>query len=48
MLHGSWQARQNWLEELVLMLSPEEQEQITDALRILIDKINQLEKQPEL
>ncbi len=48
MLHGSWQARQNWLEELVLMLLPEEQEQITNALGILIDKINLLEKQPEL
>lgn len=48
LLHGSWQARQSWLEELVEFLTPEEQEQITGSLAILIEKVNLLEKQPEL
>ncbi len=48
LLHGSWQARQSWLEDLVVLLSPEEQAQITASLAILIDKISLLENQPEL
>jgi DNA-binding MarR family transcriptional regulator len=38
----STRTRQAWLERLVVMLTPEEQEQVDLALNILIDKMNQL------
>jgi DNA-binding MarR family transcriptional regulator len=48
LLEGSWQVRQSWFEDLVGMLSRDEQEKVTVALTILIEKVNQLEQQPEL
>jgi len=48
LLHGSWHARQRWLDDLALILSPAEQAQITAALNLLIEKVNELEAQPEL
>jgi DNA-binding MarR family transcriptional regulator len=42
-LQQGLQARQKWLEDLVLRLSPGEQEQVAAALKVLIDKANQLE-----
>ena len=37
-------ARLDWLDDLVKTLSAEEKEQITEALKILIDKASQLEQ----
>ena len=42
-LQKGLQARQKWLEDLVIRLSPDEQEQVIAALNILIAKANQLE-----
>jgi DNA-binding MarR family transcriptional regulator len=41
-LHESIQARQGWLDGLTNLLSPEEQGQVTAALRILLERANQL------
>ena len=37
-------ARQGWMHHLVQHLTPQEQAQITSALKILVEKSNQLEK----
>jgi len=42
-LKDTIQARQGWLDALADLLSPEEQDQVTAALRILIERANQLE-----
>jgi DNA-binding MarR family transcriptional regulator len=47
-LQESIQARQGWLDDLAFLLSPGEKEQVIAAIHILIDKVNQLEKCPEL
>jgi DNA-binding MarR family transcriptional regulator len=46
-LQGSIDARQKWLDELSALLTPAEEEQVVAALQILIEKTNQLERQPE-
>jgi DNA-binding MarR family transcriptional regulator len=45
-LQESLQARQKWLEDLVKILSPDEQEQVIAALKILIDKAARLDINP--
>jgi DNA-binding MarR family transcriptional regulator len=40
------QSRQAWLSELNDLLSPAEQEQVIAVLRLLIEKINQLDQTP--
>ena len=45
-IQESSQALQTWMEALAGSMSPEEQNQIRDALIILIDKANQLEITP--
>ena len=44
----SLQARQGWLDDLVSTLSAGEKEQIAAAVRIMIDKTNELDQRPEL
>ena len=44
-LEESIHARQGWLDDLVAILTPPEQEQVMAALNILIEKTNQLEKE---
>ncbi len=46
-LKESIQARQSWMDSLAATLSPEEKEQVTAALRILIEKAKEIEQQPE-
>jgi DNA-binding MarR family transcriptional regulator len=46
-LQESIRARQGWLDDLPRVLSPGEQEQIVAALNILIEKANQLEREPQ-
>jgi len=41
-LRESLRARQQWQDQLIELLSPQEQAQIADALHILIDNANQL------
>jgi DNA-binding MarR family transcriptional regulator len=41
------QTRQSWLNDLADLMTPEEKEQVTGALNILIEKLNQLEINPE-
>jgi DNA-binding MarR family transcriptional regulator len=41
------QTRQSWLNDLADRMTPEEKEQATGALNILIEKSNQLERDPE-
>jgi DNA-binding MarR family transcriptional regulator len=43
-IQESMRARQLWLEDLVEMLTPAEQDKVVAALRILIEKTHQLEK----
>jgi DNA-binding MarR family transcriptional regulator len=45
-LQESLQARQKWLEDLVKRMSPDEQEQVIEALNIMLEKAHQLEYQP--
>jgi MarR family transcriptional regulator for hemolysin len=45
-LHDGLQARQKWLEDLVKLMSPDEQEQVIAALNIMLEKAHQLEYQP--
>ena len=45
-LQEGLQARQKWLEDLVKLMSPGEQEQVIAALNIMLEKANQLEYQP--
>jgi DNA-binding MarR family transcriptional regulator len=40
------QARQKWLEDLVKLMSLDEQEQVFTALNIMLEKADQLEYQP--
>ncbi len=44
-LEESIHARQGWLDDLVAILTPQEQEQVMAALDILIEKTNRLEKE---
>ncbi len=46
-MQDSVRARQKWLDALVTVMTPAEQEQVTAAINILIEKAYQLEKQPE-
>jgi DNA-binding MarR family transcriptional regulator len=46
-LKGSFHTRQGWLDNLVASLSEKEKNQIMAALRIMIDKANQLKYNPE-
>jgi len=46
-MHESVQARQGWLEDLVSTLSAGEKGQIAAAIKVLIDKANQLDQQSE-
>ena len=46
-LDESIHARQGWLDELANRLSSAEKEQVTAALRILIEKAGQFEDKPE-
>jgi len=48
LLEGVWQLRERWLGDLAGTLSQDEQEKVTAALTILIEKNHQLEQQPEL
>jgi len=43
----SVQARQGWLEDLVSILSEDEKKQIAVAVKVLIDKTNQLDQRSE-
>ena len=45
-LQEGFQARQKWLEDLVKLMSPDEQEQVIAALKIMLEKAHQLEYQP--
>ncbi len=45
-LQQSIQARQEWLDALADLLSPQEQDQVIGALRILIARANELESEP--
>lgn len=45
-LHDSILARQRWLDDLVRLMDPAEQQQVLPALQILIEKANQLEDFP--
>ena len=47
-LQESTHARQGWLDDLALILTPSEKEQVTAALHILIEKTSQLENIPEV
>ena len=47
-MQESIQARQGWLVDLVAILSADEKEQIAAALKVLIDKTNQLDRPSEL
>lgn len=42
------QARQGWLDDLANIMTPKEQDQVVAALKIMIEKANQLDSQPEL
>jgi DNA-binding MarR family transcriptional regulator len=43
-LQDGIQARQGWMHHLVDQLTPQEQQQITAALKLLVEKTSQLEK----
>ena len=43
-LHQGVQSRQGWLADLVSLMNPAEQQQVKDALQLLIDKAGQLEE----
>ncbi len=45
-LQEGTQARQKWLQDLVELLSPNEQEQVIAALNLLIEKARQLDYEP--
>lgn len=47
-LQDSAQARQGWLQDLVATLSASEKERIASALKVMIEKTNQLERHAEL
>jgi DNA-binding MarR family transcriptional regulator len=47
-LQESFRARQKWLEDLAILLTPAEQEQVTAALTILIQKASQMKDLPNL
>ncbi len=42
------QARQGWLEDLVSSMTKEERDLISAALRVLVEKTNQLNQHPEM
>jgi DNA-binding MarR family transcriptional regulator len=44
----SIRARQGWMEALVTTLTPAEQEQVIQAMQLLVEKANLLERLPEL
>jgi DNA-binding MarR family transcriptional regulator len=44
-LQEGLRSRQKWLEELVKLMSPDEQEQVIGALNIMLEKAHQLEDQ---
>ena len=46
-MQESIQARQGWLEDLVSILSAGEKEQIAAAVKVLINKTNQLDQRSE-
>ena len=46
-MQESIQARQGWLEDLVSILSENEKKQIAAAVKVLIDKTNQLDQRSE-
>jgi len=46
-IRESVQARQGWLEDLVSILSASEKEQIAAAVKVVIDKTNQLDQHSE-
>jgi DNA-binding MarR family transcriptional regulator len=46
-LHDIVRARQGWLDALALTLTDSEKETVMSALRIVADKVNQLDLQPE-
>ena len=43
MLREGFRAQQNWLNDLARVLLPEEQAQVADALRLLIEHVKQFE-----
>lgn len=45
-LHASSRANQDWLEDIVQSMAAEEQEQVRNALVLLIDKARQIETSP--
>lgn len=45
-LQDGIQARQEWMRDLVDRFTPQEQQQITAALKLLVEKTTQLEKKP--
>ena len=47
-MHESVRARQEWLEALARLMTPQEQNQVLDALTILTEKSNQLENESQL
>ncbi len=46
-IQESVHARQNWLEDLVSVLSANEREQVAAAVKLMIEKTNQLDQRPE-
>ena len=46
LLEQGLQARQKWLQDLIDLISPEEQGQVIESLKILLEKVQQLEYQP--
>jgi DNA-binding MarR family transcriptional regulator len=47
-LQESLRARQSWLDDLVQVLSPAEQDQVASAIHVLIEKAQLLERVPNL
>jgi len=47
-MQESIQARQEWLEGLARLMTPQEQDQVLAALKILTERSDRLEKQPGL
>lgn len=47
-MHESIRVRQEWLEALARLMTPQEENQVLAALTILTEKANQLENEPKL
>ncbi len=47
LVRESIRARQQWWDDLAALMSPQEQETVTQAMNLLIEKVDQLEQLPE-